>query len=279
MDPLTARRTWRSLEPIHGMIYFAPEAQKAYDAIGLTGSREGYFGSRAAAMGAVPAEVVMATFFNFHPELVRRAVPAAWAAAPPEAILEARLSAAGAALRRALGEEIDAPEVGEAAALARRAAETAAERPEGRPLFAAHASLPWPEDPHLVLWHAQTLLREFRGDAHVAALTLEGLDGVEALVVHAATGEVAASVLQSSRAWSDDEWAAAVERLRRRGILDGSSSLTFTEVGRERRQWVEDRTDALSVSAYAGLGDEGCARLRELGRVVSKAVIAAGLLG
>lgn len=279
VEPVIARKTWRSLEPIHGMIYFAPEAQAAYDAIGVKGNREGYFGSRAAPMGAVPAEVVIATFFNFHPALVRRAVPAAWAAATPAAILDARLAAADAALRRALDGEVATAAIVEASGLARRAAEAAASRTEGRPLFAGHVSLPWPDEPHLVLWHAQTLLREFRGDAHVAALTLDGLDGVEALVVHAATGEVGADVLQSSRAWSDDEWAAAIERLRSRGVLDGSETPTFTDAGRARRQAVEDRTDALSVAAYEPLGEDGCTRLRELGRTVSKAVMAAGLLG
>jgi hypothetical protein len=134
--------------------------------------------------------------------------------------------------------------------------------------------------PHLVLWHAQTLLREFRGDAHVAALLLDGLSGIEALVIHAATGEVGADVLRVSRGWSEDEWANAVEGLRAQGLVagGGADEVTLTEEGRTRRQWVEDRTDALSTAAYAPLGEEGCDRLRHLARPFSKAVVGSGLL-
>ena len=124
----------------------------------------------------------------------------------------------------------------------------------------------------------QTLLREFRGDAHVAALLLDELSGLEALVIHAATGDVPASVLQATRAWPDDEWTAAVEGLRGRGLLATDGPLALSDEGRRRRQWVEDRTDALSVVAYEALGDEGCARLREVGRPLSQAIVDAGLI-
>ena len=278
LDPTIARKTWRTLEPIHGLIYFAPEAGEAYSAIGLPGGMGGYFASRAAPMGPVPAEVVIATFFNFHPPFVRETIPSAWSIASPEAILEARLAAAERALRARLGEEVaSSPEVEEAAVLARRAAEASTQWPEGRPLFAAHASLPWPDDPLLVLWHAQTLLREFRGDGHIAAMTVEGVSGVEALILHGATGEVPPSTLRSSRRWPADEWAAGEDRLRSRGWLDADGGLT--EAGRSHRQWVEDRTDVLAAPAYEVLGEEGCERLRTLGRPLSKAIVEAGAFG
>src|SRR5437588_6928552 len=158
VDPAVARKTWRTLEPLHGLIYFAPEATERYAALGIDG-RAGYFASRAAAMGPVSAEVVIATFFNFNPELVRAGIPAAWQATTTDKVLAARLEAADAALRRALGDAVDAPEMARAAALARTAAEAACERVEGRPLFGGHARLDWPDEPHLVLCHAQTLLR------------------------------------------------------------------------------------------------------------------------
>ncbi|MEA3075273.1 MAG: hypothetical protein QOF60_181 [Actinomycetota bacterium] len=278
MDPLVARKTWRTLEPLHGLIYFAPEASDAYVALGLQPGQGGYFASRAAAMGAVPAEVVIATFFNFYPPFVRRTIPSAWSIASPAAILSARLSAAGSSLRRALGDLASTVEVEEAAVLARRAAEAACQWPEGRPLFAAHAALPWPEDdPLLVLWHAQTLLREFRGDGHIAAMTVEGVTGVEALIIHGATGDVPSSTLQSSRSWPDDEWAAGVEGLRARGWLDVDGGLT--SAGREHRQWVEDRTDALAVAAYEAIGEDGCDRLRMLCRPLSKTIVSGGAFG
>lgn len=276
IDPVVARKTWRTAEPIHGAVYFAEEQAEVYGRLGLVG-REGYFASRSAAMGPVGPEVVIATFYNFHPELVRAAIPSAWTKATPEQVLDARLEVADGMLRRMGGDLLDDPGIAEAADLARTAADVACEHPEGRPLFAAHAQLSWPDEPHLRLWHAQTLLREFRGDAHVALLTGEGLDGCEALVVHAATGEVPAAVLLASRAWPDADWMAAEERLRDRGLLaiDG----TLTDDGRAHRQAVEDRTDALSAAPYAALGDDGCERLRTLTRPLSKAIVEHGGLG
>src|SRR6266545_3213736 len=104
LAPVVARKTWRTLEPIHGMIYFAPEGRERYASIGLEGGRMGYFASRAAALGPVPAEAVIASFYNFNPALVRHSIPAAWALAPPERVLDARFEAADLALRRAFGE-------------------------------------------------------------------------------------------------------------------------------------------------------------------------------
>ena len=275
MDTAIARKTWRTLEPYHGLVYFAPEPVAAYARIGIEG-RTGYFASRAAPMGAVATEVVQATFFNFNPGLVRAAMEGAWSTASPDQVLAARLEGADAALRSALGDEVlTSAEVAEAAGLARQAADACT--PEGRPLYAGHASLPWPDAPHLALWHAISLLREFRGDGHIACLTVEGLDGCEALVVHGASGEVAPTVLQTSRAWPDDEWAAASERLVARGWIDDAGGLT--PVGLEGRQRIEDRTDALAVAPWEALGEAGCERLRALVRPWSKAIVASGAFG
>lgn len=279
MDPTLARKTWRTLEPVHGMIYFVPEAQERYEKLGLKGDRMGYFASRSAAMGPVPAEVVIATFYNFCPDLVRRAIPAAWELAAPSEILAARLDAADAALRRGLGELLAAPELAEASLLARRAAETASTMLNGRPLFAAHAALSWPDEPHLVLWHAQTLLREYRGDGHIAALVEAELDPVEALITHVAAGEVNLGFLRASRAWGDEAWSSGIESLTSRGLVEvEGETIGFTGAGRALRQQVEDHTDRLSVPGYEGIGEDGCIRLRELGRPVSVAVVNAGLL-
>jgi hypothetical protein len=223
--------------------------------------------------------VVIATFFNFNPDLVRAAIPAAWQTTTTEQLLGARLEAADAALRRALGDAVRAPEMARAAALARTAADAATEYIEGRPLFAAHARLDWPDDPHLVLWHAQTLLREYRGDGHVAALTTSGLTGIEALVVHAATGEVSAQVLKATRAWSDEQWAAGVDSVRSRGWLADGDGLVLSASGAAQRQEVEDTTDRLSVHAYSTLGEDGCSELRGLARPFSQSVVASGTFG
>ncbi len=270
-DALLARKTWRTLEPLHGMIYFVPEAAEAYAGIGITG-RAGYFASRAAPMGAVGAEVVIATFFNFNPELVRRAIPTAWDVASPEQLVAARFAAVDAAFRRILGDDVvGSPDVARAAELARVAAEEAARQTDGRPLAAAHADLAWPLQPHLVLWHAQSILREYRGDGHIAQLVVHGLSGLESLVTHAAAGDVPARILLATRAWSEQDWRQAEDDLRQRGWLEQSDELRFTPTGTQRRQEIEDGTDALATAPYVVLGEERCAELRGLVRPWSKA--------
>ena len=274
-EQVLARKMWRTLEPYHGMIYFAPSAVEAYAELGITG-RSGYFASRSAPMGAVNAEVVRATFFNFHPGLVTHAMERVWETTTPEAILRARLDAADAALQAALGEEtLSSAAMAEAAGLARQAATGLPV--EGRPLFAGHASLAWPEEDHLALWHAISLLREFRGDGHLVALTMAGLDGCEALVTHAAAGDVPAAILQASRGWSDAEWAAAVQRLRDRGLVEPEGS-AFTDEGDALRAEIETTTDRLAVAPWRQLGADGCDRLRSLVRPFSKAIVASGVL-
>jgi hypothetical protein len=269
-----ARQAWRRLEPVHAMIYFVPEGGQRYADLGLDATA-GYFASRGAALGRASAELVIATFYNFNPRLVRSAIPAAWDVVTPEQMLAARLDAAGAALRRAKIDQV--PGLEETLALARRAAAAARELPHGRPLFAAHAALDWPDEPILQLWHAQTLLREFRGDGHIAVLLDEGVGPLEALVLHGATGAVPTPFLKMSRAWPEEEWAATEEALRARKLLDGDGVLTAE--GKELRQRIEDRTDALALPAYEALGEEGCERLAELARPFGRAVVDAGLLG
>lgn len=285
LPPVVARKTWRTVEPLHGMIYFAPEAADSYSRLGIK-PEAGYFASRSAPMGAVSASTVVATFFNFCPALVRAAIPKVWATASPDAVLESRLGAADAALRRMLGTGVGSPEMQRAAELARHAAERAAKRCEGRPLFAGHAGLEWPEPPHLVLWHAQTLLREFRGDGHIAALLMRGIGPVEALVMHVASGEVPLAFIRDTRGWSVADWDAGVDTLRRRGWLakgEASSgpehALELSEDGSAVRQEIEDATDRLAVYPYEAIGEEGCAELRVLARPFSRAVVEAAGFG
>jgi hypothetical protein len=244
----TARLTFRIAEPIHGMIYFTPHRTDTYAQVGITRQRMAYFASRSAALGPVPAETVVATFFNFSPAIIGEVIPAVWDITTPAQVLAARLDAVDRSLRQAWPDDIGSPEVREAADLARRAAEQATGRPQGRPLFSAHAALPWPDEPHLALWHAQTLLREYRGDGHVALLLTEGLDGLGALITHAATGAIPAEALQNSRAWSEQEWAAGVSRVRDQG-------------------WLADGPE------LEALGEDGCARLRELTAPLAAAVM------
>ncbi|OXM68599.1 MULTISPECIES: SCO6745 family protein [Amycolatopsis] len=278
MDHAEARgvafRCHRVLEPLHSFVYFAPEAEQALTEAGLRPGRMGYFASRAAPMGTVSAGVVAATFYNFNPELVARHIPRAWTLATPERILPARMAAADAGLRRVLGEElITSPRLAEAAELARSAASACTA--EGRPLYAGHAELEWPSEPHLVLWHAATLLREYRGDGHIAALVGHGLGGLAALITYTATGKgFLEPVAKTSRGWSDEQWDAGVEDLRAQGLLDEDGRLT--PEGTALRESLEEQTNASAVAPWRHLGAEKAARLHELGRELARHAVAHG---
>ena len=182
--PESTRRAERAMAPLWMAALRSPEVNEALDRLGLE-AREHYFPVRAAPLGPAPLEVVVATFFNFSPRAVGGAIPRAWDKATPAQMLEAQLAGIDVSLRHAF-ESLEPGVVKEALDLLRPAAEAAAQRPEGRPLFAGYASLPWPDEPHVALWHAHYLLREFRGDGHIAVLTAEGLTGIEALAIHIA---------------------------------------------------------------------------------------------
>lgn len=259
--PALARRCWAALETLHVVAYFAPEPAAAYRELGLRG-RGGYFASRSAPMGPVPATVTVATFYVFAPALVERAIPSAWDSGPA-AVLEARHTGVAAALHRVLGE----PDVGEALELARTVC--AGLTIPGRPLYAGHAALPWPTDPLLALWHAASLIREHRGDGHVAALVHADLDPVEAIVTGGLmTGST--QFMRTSRGWTDAEWAAGEDRLSERGLL-GPDGLT--DAGTALRQELERTTDRAAEVGWRQLGSDGAARLLELVRPLRQTLL------
>jgi hypothetical protein len=259
------------MEAIHLVPTFARETRTALGALGLH-SRSAYFAARSAPMGPVPAEVTTAAFYVFAPRLVSRALPSAWAVASPAQVLEAASGAAAATLHRLLDGVAGTDDVAEAVQLARVAC--AGLTVAGRPLYAGWASLPWPQEPLLQLWHAATLLREHRGDGHVAALLHAPLDPVEALL----TAGLASTGLPFSRAtrgWTDEEWSEAEARLRERGLVDDDG---LTAAGRALRVDVEARTDAAAVEGWQRLGLEGTRRLARLVRPWQQLVLSSGEL-
>ncbi|WP_158885507.1 SCO6745 family protein [Amycolatopsis anabasis] len=269
-----AARAHKALNALHSMIYFVPEAEQFLTEAGLRPGRMGYFASRAAPCGAVGPGTVAATFYNFNPDLVAKYIPRAWTLASPDRVVEARFEAVDAALRRLLGDEVVASaELAEAAELARAA--TAGCSGDGRPLYAGHADLDWPDEPHLVLWHAISLLREHRGDGHIAALVVHGLGGLAALVSHTATGQgFLPAAAKETRGWSDEQWDAAVAALREDGILDAAGALT--ERGVALRERVEEATNAAAADPWRHLGAEKADRLITLGKGLSRRVVEAG---
>ena len=249
-----ARHLWHLYEPLHAVTYFAPQARAAYENAGLRGYWRGYFAGRAAPLGAVAAAPVTALFFAFAPAMVARALPGVWERASPDRALAARLEGAVAALRAVLPGE---PERwAEAAGLLETAARAAVT--DGRALGAANAALPRPVGILARLWQAATVLREHRGDGHVAALVDAGLTGCQALVLRNALHGGRAQ-LQPHRGWTDGEWDAAGRALAERGWLDGDGRPTAT--GQDVHRAVEDRTDRLAGQPWTGLSDADQARL------------------
>lgn len=269
----TARRMWRLLEPLHAVVYFADEAISQLRSAGLRGFWMGYFAGRSSPMGAVSPAVVEATFFNFAPVMVRRALPDAWGFAPPPAVLEARQAGATAALERILA-GVDRAGLRRGALLAAAALEGLAV--DGRPLAAANLALELPDDAVAALWQAATTLREHRGDGHVAALVDAELTGCEAHVSAAAAGGPRRAVLQPARGWTDEEWEQAEIRLRRRGLVDSRGSTTAD--GAALRARVEAATDRLAARPWARLGEQRTDELARLLEPLAAAVWASGVV-
>jgi hypothetical protein len=262
-----SRQAWGALETVHVLGYFADDVRDAYVALGLH-PRLSYFAARAAAFGPVGPEVPTATFYVFAPWLPAKALPSSWAVADPEQVQQARRDGMAVVLDRVVG----GTDVAELLELAR--AVCAGLTVPGRPLYAAHAGLAWPAEPRLALWHAATLIREHRGDGHVAALLRAGLDPVESIVVG---GLFAGNTgfMRASRGWSDDEWAAATARLTERGLMDGTA---LTDAGLAFRKGVERETDRMALEGWRHLGLDGTRRVAELAAPLRAAALASGIL-
>src|ERR1700722_4064574 len=293
-----ARRMWTLFETVHVISYFGPHALGAFEAAGLRGFWRGYFAGRAAPLGAASAPLVAATFFSFSPSFVARAVPAVCELISPAEALAVRQAGVTADLRERLGRGACEPP----GADVRRAADLLLEAAavlDGawRPLGGPNAARPVPAEPLARLWHAATVLREHRGDGHIAALVAAGIDGCEALVLRCAVDPagVDRARLQAVRGWTDEEWDAAAGRLAGRGWLDaggtsagggaataGGAAATgaaatgaaaagevaagpaATAAGRAAHQAIEAATDVAAARPWARLGPGRTAELAGL---------------
>lgn len=273
-DRERSRRLWQLLEPIHAVAYFSPEPLAAYAEAGTTGFWMGYVASRAAPLGTVKAAPVVALFANFHPRRIRRALPDAWEFTSPEAMLEARRSGSAAALRRiwSTSEGADDSTLSE---LADQLSDLGERAPaDGRGLFAANLTVERTGDPIEDLWRAATLLREHRGDGHVAAYVTEGLTGIQANLLQVGIGRIPAETLRSARAWEPEEWQQEVIDLDRWGLLDESGQATMS--GHDTLLRVEAATDRAAWGAFARCAPADLDRLERVLRPLSKAVRRSG---
>lgn len=270
MSTSPARQMWAALEPLHAVVYFAPETAAAAKEAGLRGYWMGYFAGRLAPLGPIGPAAATSMLFGFAPAMVERALPDAWSFASPLEVLRSRLSAVEAALSRVLGSSGHE----ELALLLERAASAC--HFDGRPLAAAWSAVPRPSGALGRLWLAATVLREHRGDGHVLAAVHAGLTGLETTLTHIGDGVIARGDVQPHRGWSDADWTGAISALRARDLLDSFGLLTTA--GTEVRRRIEEDTDRLAEAPVKALGAEGVARLLELAVPLSRAVIDAGVV-
>jgi hypothetical protein len=270
-EPMSAARAmWTMFEPVHDVTYFAPEALSGFTEAGLRGYWRGYFAGRAAPLGGTRAAVVTASFFNFAPSFVARAVPGVWDLVTPQEAIAVREAGATAALRRLLGGR--EAEAAKAADLLWRAAEDLDFA--GRALSAANAELPVSGEPLTRLWQATTLLREHRGDGHFAALAAADIDGCEAVVLRCAKDtDISRDLMQPVRGWTDEQWDAAAARLAERGLTGEDGAMTAA--GRAVHDAVEAATDRAAARPWYRMGPAALAEVADVLLPLAQACAAA----
>ncbi|GAB2958784.1 hypothetical protein LWP59_11430 [Amycolatopsis acidiphila] len=263
----TPRELWAVLETLHDVTYFTPQARAAHEAVGLRGFWRGYVAMRAAPLGQAGPGLVTAVFHNFARSFLARALPAIWAVVAPERALAARMDGAVAALRAHLP-DLGADVLAGPNAVLRRIVGSACW--EGRALGAANADLPWPDEPLAQLWLATTVVREHRGDGHVAVLVSEGIGGLEAHVLRDAA-DGSRELTLPNRGWTEQEWAAARAQLAGRGLLAAGGGLTAE--GERLREHIERRTDELAAQPLTAATAAELDRLDEVLRPFARALV------
>ena len=254
-----ARRLRDACEPLAMHAVWARRTNEALAGLGLD-FLTGYVWGRGAALGEPEAAVVVSAFAVFEPGLLAGAYERGRRRCPRARLLSSRTEATVASLEAVLA-DVDGAEVGEVLTVLRRG--LAAADGTGRPLFSGLSAQPWPESPVGSLWRACDLLREHRGDGHVAACVVAGLDPVGMNVLTELFVGMPLGSYTATRGWSEADVAAAVAALEARGVVaDGG----LTDEGRRQRAALEERTDALQqpvVDAIGGDLDTVVRRLNE----------------
>ena len=256
-----ARRMFDLVEPIGVIPYAADEPNEAMFALGFANYWDTYFAGRAAPLGQATADVVDALFYNFAPGEVARHIPKVWSTTTPEDAIAARREGCARALRRVLGDHVGTAEFARATELLLKAATSAPS--EGRPMYAALLALDVPEDRVTRFFHAASLLREHRGDGHIAALMVEGIARLEAHVLLALDMDLPAHRFGRIHHLPRMQIDAVVDGMRDRGLIGDDGWLS--EEGRAVKQRVESLTDQLAAVPYQALD---AAELEELQRAL-----------
>jgi len=245
------RRLAKAAEPLHSCAYYADEV-KRFTEFGFSGWWHAYFAYRAAPMGAVSAQEVTVAFYNFAPRMVEKAVPSCWEVMSPRNVRQQQIQIMEEALHRIFKDDVPDRRAGYAAEALRETL-TGLET-SGRPLYEAWGTESWPESVLLSLWHAATLLREYRFDGHNDALRQADISGLGCHLMMAADGRGTPTVIQTIRGWTPKEWQLEAEKLRSCGWINAEG--LHTELGRSVRRDIELATDHNAELVVANLGDQ-----------------------
>lgn len=261
VDAERARRLHAGFEPVAASVYFAPEVHDAFEVAGFgpptvsdgclpLADLPAYFCSRAGCIGQVSGHVVVAAFGVFSPDLIIPNVERGWQTAGCDTVLAVRLAGQTAALQHVLG---DRPGVERVTDILLRAGDACSD--SGRFLYAGLRSLPLPSPGWGRLWRAADIIREYRGDSHITAWVAAGLDPVEAGLMTEIYYQMPSTYYHAGRGWRPSQLDAALDRLRRRGWIDGDP-VAFTSRGRNVREWIEASTNAQQQPVLDAIGDD-----------------------
>jgi len=284
MASLTARRpdasdgpavsAWMlaALGVLHAPVYRSRELRTRLAAEGIEAPMGAYLAQRSAPLGAATPQIVAATFYGFSPRMVAAHLPGVWDRIEPQRVIELTLDAMRELFGRLL-EGLDA----EVTALAAALEPVAAAHPTvGRPMAAAWSGIPMTGESILDLWLATCVIRESRGDGHVALLVAHDIGPLESHLVTQGDRPEARPVLEALRGWTSEEVDDAAERLRIRGLLDADGKRT--DAARALREDIERRTDELSAPPWIEAGPAVVDRIADLALALLPPVIASGTL-
>ena len=259
-----ARRLRDACEPVAMHAVWSRATNERLAQLGLD-FLTSYVGGRGAFLGEAAGAVVAAAFAWFEPGLVTTLWDAARAAVALDRLVQVRDESTVASLREILADE----DPGEVASLLADAAQAADGM--GRPLFSGRRADGRPQDAVHCLWWACGLVREHRGDSHVAVAAADGLDAIEMNILTELWIGMPLLSYTATRGWPPDAMQRAVARLESRGWVRGGG---LTDSGLSARLSIEQRTDAQEQPIVAAIGDrleEVCSRLNHWGQLCIEA--------
>ncbi len=250
LSPAVSRAMWAAAEPFVLFGLAGPEAHEAMAALGMPRASN-FLALRGAPLGKASAAVVAAAFHGFPRSRFEIHLSPIWQTIEPEAVIEATHAAIPLMMDRVFGDSVDLAELTRLGLLLNEVAQHL--DVAGRPLAAGNQAVASPDEPWAKFWRAWTVLREFRGDTHVAELVAHDITVVDAQVLGALWKPESLDVemLRSTRKLDDEIWQQGQVSLQARGLVDASGALT--PAGTALREEIEFRTDVACLRIWSQL--------------------------